>query len=192
MIFNPRPTRAEASDVANAILDGTDAVMLSGETAMGKYPLQAVQTMDKIIHLIENNNLLSQTKFRRRESDTIYDTAMSIGHAACDAAELINAKAIVCLTQSGFTARTIARYRPETRIIAITPKEKTFYRLALIWGIQTFSVSEFKENIDDAVKDIKDLLLSNSIVKTGDTLVITAGLPFTMRSKTNMLRIEEI
>ena len=148
--------------------------------------------MDKIIHLIENDHLLSQTKFRRRQPDTIYDKAMSIGHAACDAAELINAQAIVCLTQSGLTARTIARYRPKTKIIAITPIQKTLNRLALIWGIQAFSVNEFKENIDDAVTDIKELLLNNSVVKTGDSIVITAGLPFTMKSKTNMLRIEEI
>ena len=117
---------------------------------------------------------------------------MSIGYAACDAAELIGAKAIVCLTQSGLTARTLARYRPETKIIAITPEEQTLNRLALIWGIQAFSVNEFKENIDDAVMDIKELLLKNSIVKPGDSVVITAGLPFTMKSKTNMLRIEEI
>ena len=192
MMYNPRPTRAEASDVANAILDGSDALMLSGETAMGKYPLGAVQTMNKIIHLIENDHFTSPAKFRRRQPDTVYDTAMSIGHAACDAAELINAKAIVCLTQSGLTARTIARYRPETEIIAITPKEKTLNRLALVWGIQAFSVNEFKENIDDAVMDIKQLLLDNSIVKSGDSVVITAGLPFTNKSKTNMLRIEEI
>jgi len=192
MMHNPRPTRAEASDVANAVLDGSDAVMLSGETAMGKYPLQSVQTMDKIIHLIENDHLTSPAKFRRRQPDTIYDTAMSIGHAACDAAELINAKAIVCLTQSGLTARTIARFRPETKIIAITPKERTLFRLALVWGIQTFSVNEFKENIDDAVTDIKKLLLDNSIVNTGNSVVITAGLPFINKSKTNMLRIEEI
>jgi len=192
MMHNPRPTRAEASDVANAILDGSDAVMLSGETAMGKYPLESVQTMDKIIHLIENDHLTSPAKFRRRQTDIIYNVAMSIGHAACDAAELINAKAIVCLTQSGLTARTIARYRPETKIIAITPKGRTLNRLALIWGIQSFSVNEFKENIDDAVMDIKELLLKNSIVKSGDSIVFTAGLPFTMKSKTNMLRIEEI
>jgi pyruvate kinase len=192
MIHNPRPTRAEASDVANAVLDGSDAVMLSGETAMGKYPLEAVETMDKIIHLIENDHLTSSSKFRRRQPDTKYSTAMSIGHAACDAAELINAKAIVCLTQSGLTARTIARFRPETKIIAITPKQKTLFRLALIWGIESFSVHEFKENIDDATMDIKKLLLDNSIVNKGDSVVITAGLPFTMKSKTNMLRIEEI
>jgi len=192
MIYNPRPTRAEASDVANAILDGSDAVMLSGETAMGKYPVKAVQTMDKIIHLIENDHLTTPAEFRRRQTDILYDVAMSIGHSACGAAELIDAKAIVCLTQSGLTAKTIARFRPSTKIIAITPKRKTLNRLALIWGIQAFAVDEFKENIDDAVMDIKKLLLKNSIVNSDDSIVITAGLPFTKKSKTNMLRIEKI
>jgi pyruvate kinase len=192
MIHNPRPTRAEASDVANAVLDGSDAVMLSGETALGKYPVEAVQIMDKIIHLIENDHSASPSKFRRRQPDKEYDAAMSIGHAACDAAGLTGAKAIVCLTQSGFTARTIARNRPGTKIIAITPKDSTLYRLALIWGIHSFSVREFKENFDDAVTDIRKFLLANSIVKKGDSVVITAGLPFNMKIKTNMLRIEEI
>jgi len=192
MIHNPRPTRAEASDVANAVLDGSDAVMLSGETASGNFPIESVQTMDKIIQLIENDHLTSPSKFRRRQKDIKYDAALSIGHAACDAAELIDAKAIVCLTQSGSTAKTIARYRPDNRIIAITSKDVTLFRLALVWGVHSFAVREFKENIDDAVKDIKKILLEKSIVKKGDSVIITAGLPFKMRRKTNMLRIEKI
>ena len=192
MIHNPRPTRAEASDVANAVLDGSDAVMLSGETAAGKFPIESVKTMDKIIHIIENDHFTSHSKFRRRQQDTNYDAAMSIGHAACDAAELVDSKAIICLTQSGSTAKTIARFRPDNMVIAITSKDVTLFRLALIWGVQSFAVSEFKENIDDAVTDIKKILLEKSIVKKGDSVIITAGLPFKMRRKTNMLRIEKI
>jgi pyruvate kinase len=192
MIHNPRPTRAEASDVANAILDGSDAVMLSGETATGKYPVEAAKTMQNIIQLIENDPLVSPEKYRRRQTDIQYNTAMSIGHAACDAAELLAAKAIVCLTQSGSTAITIARYRPDTKIIAITARDVTLFRLTLVWGVQSFSVKEFKENIDDAVTDIKKTLLKKEVVNRGDTIVITAGLPFKNRRKTNMLRIEEV
>ncbi len=192
MVHNPRPTRAEASDVANAVLDGSDAVMLSGETASGNFPVESVQTMDKIIQLIENDHLISASKFRRRQKDVQYDAAMSIGHAACDAAELVNAKAIVCLTQSGSTAKTIARFRPDTKIIAITSKDITLFRLALVWGIHSYSVREFKENIDDAVEDIKRIVLEKAIAKKGETIIITAGLPFKMRRKTNMLRIEGI
>jgi pyruvate kinase len=191
MIHNPRPTRAEASDVANAVLDGSDAVMLSGETASGKFPVESVQTMDKIIQLIENDHLTSGSEIRRRQRDTKYSVAMSIGHAACDAAELVEAKAIVCLTQSGSTAKTIAQFRPDNMIIAITSKDITMFRLSLIWGVRSFSVGEFKENIDDAVKDIRKILLEKSIVNKGDTVIITAGLPFINRRKTNMLRIEE-
>jgi len=192
MIHNPRPTRAEASDVANAVLDGSDAVMLSGETAAGKFPIESVKIMDKIIQIIENDHLTSHSKFRRQQKDTNYDAALSIGHAACVAAELVDSKAIICLTQSGSTAKTIARFRPDNMVIAITSKDVTLFRLALIWGVQSFAVSEFKENIDDAVKDIKKILLEKSIVKKGDSVIITAGLPFKMRRKTNMLRIEEI
>lgn len=192
MIHNPRPTRAEASDVANAVLDGSDAVMLSGETATGKYPIDAVKMMDKIINLIENDKKLKNSINLQKLQEEIYSPPLAIGHAACSAAQLLNAKAIVCLTQSGSTARIISRFRPENSIIAITSKDTTLLRLSLIWGVNAHSVGDFKNNIDDAISDIKKILLTKTAIEKGDIIVITAGLPFRKKRKTNMLRIEEV
>jgi pyruvate kinase len=192
MIHNPRPTRAEASDVANAVLDGSDAVMLSGETATGKYPIDAVKMMDKIINLIENDKKLKNSINLHKLQEEIYSPPLAIGHAACSAAQLLNAKAIVCLTQSGSTARIISRFRPENSIIAITSKDTTLLRLSLIWGVNAHSVGDFKNNIDDAISDIKKILLTKTAIEKGDIIVITAGLPFRKKRKTNMLRIEEV
>ena len=192
MINNPRPTRAEASDVANAILDGTDAVMLSGETAVGKFPVTSVQTMHRIVNLIENNATSVNWQLRRRDSDQKYSISSSIGYSACHAADLINAVMIVCLTQSGATARMIARYRPRQPLIAITHTELVLRRLNLVWGVLPYSLHEFGDNIDEAIKDILNIIKRKSPVKKGDKIVITAGLPFHSRRGTNMLRIEEI
>jgi pyruvate kinase len=192
MIINPRPTRAEATDVANAVLDGSDAVMLSGETAAGKFPVESVKTMDRIICLIEKNSNSENLLNIRRNPDEEYPPELAIGHAACDAAQILSAKAIVCFTQSGSTAKIVSHFRPDNLIIAVTSKQETNCRLNLIWGVHSFSVHEFKENFDDAVNDIKKILLDKKIVQKSNLIVITAGLPFSMRRKTNMLRIEEI
>ena len=191
MIHNPRPTRAEASDVANAILDGSDAVMLSGETASGKFPVEAVETMHRIIHLIETESKTEKI-FHRRASDTEHESPEAIGYSACYAAELIKAKAIVCLTQSGSTAHMISRFRPEQQIIAITHSPQSLRRMSLLWGVSSFAVPEFKDNIEDALNDMSKLLQKEKILKKGDRIVVTAGLPFTLRRRTNMLRIEKV
>ncbi len=192
MIHNPRPTRAEASDVANAILDGTDAVMLSGETAVGKFPVTCVQTMHRIVNLIEKNVPSVNLKTRRRHSDQKYSISSTIGFSACQAADLIDAAMIVCLTQSGTTARMISRYRPKQPLIAITHTERSLRRLNLVWGVLPHSIHEFGDNIDEAITDILKIIKRKSPVKKGDKIVITAGLPFHTRRGTNMLRIEEI
>jgi len=192
MIHNPRPTRAEASDVANAILDGTDAVMLSGETAVGKFPVTSVQTMHRIVNLTEKNVRSINWQSRRRDSDQKYGISSSIGYSACQAADLVDATMIVCLTQSGTTARMIARYRPKQPLIAVTHTEDTLRRLNLVWGVLPYSIHEFGDNMDEAIKDILNTIKHKSPVKKGDKIVITAGLPFHSRRGTNMLRIEEI
>jgi pyruvate kinase len=191
MIHNPRPTRAEASDVANAILDGTDAVMLSGETASGAYPIEAVKTMDRIIRYTETQGDTGW-RLRRRSDDRIYPIALTIGYCACQAAEMVNARAIVCLTQSGSTAGMISRYRPMLPIIALTWLEETYNRLALLWGVRAFLVSEIFDNMDDAVEKLKSKIVDLDLANEGDTVVFTSGLPFNKRRKTNDLRIEEI
>jgi pyruvate kinase len=191
MIHNPRPTRAEASDVANAILDGSDAVMLSGETASGKYPIETVETMHRIISLIEEEHL-KECKAPRQALKIEYNSAEAIGHSACTAADLDKAAAIVCLTQTGSTAQMISHYRPTQPIIAVTHSQRSLQRMALLWGVAGYIVQEFKDNIDDAIQDVMQLLKEESVIKSGDRVVITAGLPFYLRRRTNMLRIEEV
>ena len=192
MIHNPRPTRAEASDVANAVLDGTDAVMLSGETASGKFPVTSVQTMHRIVNLTEKKVKSVNWQLRRRNSDHKYNVSTSIGYSACQAADLVDARMIVCLTQSGTTARMISRYRPKQPLIAITHTKDTLRRLSLVWGVRPYSLHEFGDNMDEAIKDILNIIKRKSPVNKGDKIVITAGLPFHSRRGTNMLRIEEI
>lgn len=192
MITNPRPTRAEASDVANAVLDGTDAVMLSGETAAGKFPVESLCVMDRTVSLIEKSSLDHWVMARRRIPDFEYPSSLAIGYAACHAADLVKAEAIVCKTQSGSTAQMIARYRPNKPIIAITNQEETLARLTLVWGVTAFRVPDFKDNIDDATTDTIGFLKEKSVLKSGDRFVLTAGLPFVARRKTNMLRIERV
>jgi len=191
MVHSPRPTRAEASDVANAVLDGSDAVMLSAETAAGAFPVEAVQTMDHIISLIEQGGA-ERWDLKRRKPDVVYPRSTAVGYSACHAAELVRARVIVCLTQSGETARMVARFRPRQPIIAFTSSEVTSRRTALVWGVHSLLTRPFQGGIDEAVDDIVRVLGERGVVAPGDTVVITAGLPFVRRSETNMLRIERV
>jgi len=194
MIIHPRPTRAEATDVANAVLDGTDAVMLSGETASGAYPVEAVKMMNKIIKLIEKTGRDKDRKIslKRRKPDHIYDEGEAIGYSATHAAELVNATIIVCLTQSGFSANMISRFRPDIPILAITPNNEAFYKSALVWGVAGLKVKEFADNFDMSVIEIIDILKKKKIIKKGEKIILTAGAPFDMKLQTNTLRIETI
>lgn len=191
MIVNPRPTRAEASDVANAILDGTDAVMLSGETATGKYPVKTVETMARIIALIEKDSK-ARMELRRTGRDLAYDPALIIGYSVCHAADLLENSKIICLTQTGSTAKMISRFRPVDPIIAVTHADVSLRAMTLLWGVQAFKVAEFKDNIDEAFRDIEQELKKVGLINSGDRVIITAGLPFYQRRGTNMMRIEEV
>lgn len=189
MIKNPRPTRAEASDVANAILDGTDAVMLSGETAVGDFPVEAVETMARIIAMTEARRDI-RWDLRRRKRGQVYSIPYAIGYSACHSVDLVDGSAIISMTQSGQTARMIARFRPGKPIVAITHDRKTYHQLSLVWGVRALMVDAFESNINEAIAQVIHLLKSNGIVTPGETLVITAGLPFEDRSTTNMIRLE--
>ncbi|MFC1555462.1 pyruvate kinase [candidate division KSB1 bacterium] len=192
MIDHPRPTRAEAADVANAILDGSDAVMLSGETAAGKYPVDAAETMSRIVTLIESDTL-DKFGLHRRKPDWEYPTPVAIGYSACNTAQMVKAKAIICLTQSGSTALMIARFRPETPIHVVTPRIDTYFRTALIWGVKVHHTEDmFPDHMDDAIHHVFIMLKDRKVVKKGDKVVITAGIPFDKVGCTNMLRIEEV
>jgi len=196
MIENPRPTRAEASDVANAVLDGSDALMLSGETATGKYPVRVVQVMDEIIRQAE--------RFRReiRESrghglhipkgaDEAESVTEAIGYTACQLAEQVGAVAIACLTATGSTARMIARHRPPVPVYAFTDNPRIVPQLSLLWGTRAFSIP-FQRDTDQGVQLVHRILKEQGLVRPGDLVVITAGMPLPAKGRTNMVHVSRI
>lgn len=191
MVQNPRPTRAEASDVANAILDGTDAVMLSAETASGKYPIETVTVMKRIIALIEKEMPVDYLR-RRRDSSGHFIVQEGIAVASCSLAEMVDADAIVAITLTGAQARVIARYRPHRPIIAVTHDEEVQRQLTLIWGVRGVILPDMKTNIDDSVNEVKNALVGLNLLKKGHKFIITAGLPFSRRGATNSIRVETI
>jgi len=190
MIDNPRPTRAEASDVANAVFDGTDAVMLSAETAMGKYPVPAVQMMDRIAYEAELV-ILDERAFIDRLTTAPDRELNALTHAACQVAAETRAAGIIALTRSGFTARLLAAYRPTAPIVAVTPSEATARRLSLIWGIHPLLVSEFQSMeqvlaaVDRAARDVAD-------IPPGGTAVVVSGRSVLDDSTTHILRLHTI
>jgi pyruvate kinase len=186
MISHSRPTRAETSDVANAILDGTDAVMLSGETASGQYPVDAVKTMVKVARDIERAE-----PPRPPAAEAIgYNIAEAVAEAACRASAALKAKAIVAFTQSGSTALLIAKFRPRIPIIAFTPFLEIRRRLALSWGVRTLPVGSMG-GTDQQIEEVEKSLLANGFRK-GDVVVITMGVPVEARGSTNLMRVHKL
>jgi len=191
MISNPRPTRAEATDVANAVLDGTDAVMLSAETASGAYPFEAVEHMHKIISTIEKKRTIPWTD-RKLVLDSSYSFANAIGESASLAAAVVGAAKIICLTDMGYTAKVVSHFRPPRAILAVSPSEKALRQLALYWGVWGVPISSFGDNIDDAIRQVTNLLKNGGYLHKDERVVFTAALPFTAHRDTNMLRIETV
>ncbi len=195
MTGNSRPTRAEASDVANAIFDGSDAVMLSAETASGKYPVEAVQMMARIVYAAEANRGLVQHEYEREpfrkfsETDEFTD---ALAGAANYAAEQIDAKYIVVFTQTGFAARLMSKFRPRVPIIALTPSSWVGRRMNLLWGVQPFVLKDAGEFHEQIVDRVDDYLLAKDLVRPGDRLVILMGSPIYQRAKTNLLRVHRV
>lgn len=186
MMRNPRPTRAEVTDVANAILDGTDAIMLSGETAQGKYPIEAFETMAKIAEKTEA--YVGYRDIIDRNIDTNVSITNAISHATCTTARDIGAAAIITCTKSGYTARMVSRYRPQAPIIATTPSESVARKLSIVWGVYplvTEEVSTTDEMIDVAIQSA----LTAGLIRNGDIVVISAGIPVAMTGTTNMLKV---
>lgn len=191
MVNHPRPTRAEASDVANAILDGTDAVMLSSETANGKYPLQSVLMMKQIAENVEKGFPYEIWRNRRQAQSMRKATVTeAISAASCDVAEQVGARAIVATTTSGYSARQIARHRPPMPIMAVSPSEQTQRRLSLVWGVDCLLVPNF-HNTDDLLDATVNALRPFSL-DPGDTIVITAGVPFGRTARTNLIQVHSI
>jgi pyruvate kinase len=190
MIHHPRPTRAEASDVANAIFDGTDAVMLSAETAVGAYPEEAVRMMARIIEHAE-----ASAAYRSLPSPVAAGTSQTVpeavAEAASSAASELSAAAIAVFTQSGSTARVVAKFRPITPIYAFTPFESVRRRLALVWGIRPRCV-ELLPDTDEMVEAVANRLLHEGAVRRGDLLVVTAGTPVQRPGSTNFLKVHRV
>lgn len=190
MIHNPRPTRAEVSDVANAIYDSTSAVMLSGETAVGKYPLETVQMMKSIIKSSEADFDYSSF-FEHHATLVDHDVPSAVTLAAVKAAYTSNANAIFTFTKAGSTARLLSRLRPSMPIVAMTSNDKCFHQLSCNWGIIPF-LSEDCSSLTHALSKISKYAVDNQIVRYGDLVVMTAGTPFGMAGTTNMLILENI
>lgn len=190
MMRNPRPTRAEASDVANAIFDGTDAIMLSGETAIGRFPLETVQTMARIARRTETALQYAQMleNFDQPAERSITD---AISYATCHAAQELGANAIITATQSGFTAKAVSKYKPKARIIAVTPSESVARKLALTWG--TFPVlCRPTTSTDDMFSAAIEASLKSGYIANGDLVIITAGVPVGVSGTTNLLRVHTV
>jgi len=207
MVHAPRPTRAETSDVANAILDGTDAVMLSAETAVGEYPLEAVQAMDRIAREMESQRqargvTIDAALGRRSAEQGVLRhhqsppggpirTEDAIAVAVCAAAEMLSAPLIVCFTSSGFTARKVATCRPSVPVFACTPEPETFRQLSLVWGV-TPALTEHSTNYDTMLAGARQQILERKLAQSGERVVVTAGVPFDMPVTTNLLKVEAV
>ncbi|MCB0391103.1 MAG: pyruvate kinase [Bdellovibrionales bacterium] len=188
MVENPRPTRAEITDVANAVIDGTDALMLSAESASGKYPFKCISTMHEIICEVERDKDLY---YKFSIEDKFNEVAEAISASACLSAYKLDATAIVCLTSSGKTSTLISSFRPQCRIIAVTHIEETLNRLELVWGIQTFSIKPYRST-DEAMFQIEEILLKYKLVNVGDKVILTLGVPVLEQAKTNSMRVYTI
>lgn len=194
MVDNPRPTRAEASDVYNAIIDGTDAVMLSNETAAGKYPVKAVETMARIAVIAEQSVWQNRPEVRqvyRPDAEGREAISDAISQATCQIAEVINCNAIVTSTLTGYTARRVAKERPRTPILCVTPSDTTFRRMALVWGVVPLLIPEF-QTIDEMLATVVQAAEDAKLVKKGDSLVIIAGVPFGIGGQTNFFKIHTV
>jgi pyruvate kinase len=192
MIQAPRPTRAEASDVANAILDGTDAVMLSAETAAGQYPREAVEAMDRIIREIERQGVQPQRRDeRQREQDSPARTEHAVAAAAVAAARMLHAPMIVCFTKSGFTVRVVSAARPGVAVLAVTDDPQVYRQLALLWGVVPMLTDE-PPRYDAMLDAARERILVHGLAAKGDRVVVIAGVPFDVPGSTNMAKVEEV
>ncbi|MFG3658965.1 pyruvate kinase [Streptomyces sp. NPDC047706] len=190
MIENSRPTRAEASDVANAVIDGTDAVMLSGETSVGKYAVETVRTMAKIVEAAEED-ILAKGLSPLTELNKPRTQGGAVARAAAEMGDFLGARFLVAFTQSGDTARRLSRYRSPIPLLAFTPEPATRSELSLTWGVETF-LGPHAESTDAMIAQVDELLTRYARCKPGDTVVITAGSPPGMPGTTNMVRVHHI
>jgi pyruvate kinase len=201
MVSLPRPTRAEASDVANAILDGTDAVMLSAETAIGRYPREAVMAMNRIAVEVERSHHRGREGERRRwqvpaphfarTEDGEVPTEDAIAVAVATAADMLDARAVVCFTSSGFTARTVSSYRPRVPVLALTAEPETYQQLSMAWGVVPVMMPHLK-HYDPMWNLARAELMRRGLAEAGSRVVVTCGVPFDEPGTTNLLKVETV
>ena len=192
MTTNPRPTLAEITDVANGVLDQTDCVMLSGEVAAGKYPIECVKKMASIINTVETWMHKRGSRYKHTTpNNEIWEKHTAIAKSACEAADSLGAKFIVCLTLTGSVAHLLSKWRPVTPIIAISPRHEVIKRLSFCWGVSAIRNPLFY-NTDTLLEGIPVLLKEHGLVKKGDSIVITAGIPLKSMTSTNMIKIQGI
>ena len=190
MIEHPRPTRAEASDVANAIMDGTDAVMLSAETAAGAYPRLAVEAMTRIIKEIETHPPVAPFA-GAGEGDGVVTTEGAIAAATVAAVGMLGAPLIAVFTKSGFSARVVSSKRPPVPILALTDETRTYRQLALVWGVVPVLVPHCTD-YDEMMEQTKEVVVNRELASNGDRIIVTAGVPFDMPGTTNLLKVETV
>ena len=191
MTENPQPTRAESTDVHNAVLDGSDAIMLSGETSIGKYPNRAVEFMREISSIAENDidhNDLRSKRVSYLDSKSSNQIDELIAHGAANIAEQLDAKLIVAFTESGSTAARVAAYRPSQPVIAISPDKNAGINLGLRWGVNTIRVDSF-DHIEKMFSYSEKLVQKENLASSGDTIVVVAGLPIGYKGNTNLIRV---
>ena len=190
MVENPRPTRAEASDVANAILDGTDAVMLSAETAAGAYPRLAVEAMRRIITQVEKHPPVTRPPRRtQRDANAAVPTEVAIAAATTAAVGMLHAPLVVVFTKSGFSARVVSSHRPGVSILVLTDQARTYRQLALVWGVIPELVPHC-DNYEEMMARATDAVVRRELASKGDRIIVTAGVPFDVPGTTNLLKVE--
>jgi len=187
MIVNPRPTRAEVSDVANGIFDGADAIMLSGETAAGKYPVGVVETMARVAYRAEQS-LNYEEILRQKSQGTNLTVTDAISYATCATAANLGASAIITATQTGQTARMIAKYRPETNIIATTTNKRVINKLSLLWGVQPILIPE-TVGTDELFEESVRCAMEAGLINNGELVVLTAGIPTGKAGATSLMKV---
>jgi pyruvate kinase len=190
MITSLTPTRAEVNDVANSVMDGADAVMLSGETSVGNYPVQVIETMTSIIESVEDSPLINVPHIAPTKRNDRYITK-SICFNAAGMADTINAKAVTTLTNSGYTAFQISAWRPHAHILVFTSNERIVTQLNLLWGVRAFFYNKFTST-DDTIDDINKICKEKKYVRKGDMVINLASMPIANKGMVNTLRISEI
>lgn len=190
MIHNPRPTRAEATDVANAIYDGTTAIMLSGETAAGDYPIEAVKTMAKIAERTEQD-IDYVGRLKKRPDSLGSDVTTAISHATCTVAAEVEADAIISVTMSGFTARMVSKYKPSCPVIGCAVNPTVCRQANLLWGVIPLHIRQ-EDTAEELFREAISSAIAAGYIKKGDKVVITAGIPLGISGRTNMIRVEEV